>query len=84
MAALFQMRSQARISSVGLSVRLVNEYNQAQICHRSVSYPWKRINKIPWNGLEGGFGFYNRESMHQDLGYRTPAEVFRGAEPVGP
>jgi putative transposase len=35
-------------------------------------------------GLEGWFRFYNHERPHQGLGYRTPAEVYRGAEPVRP
>ena len=29
-------------------------------------------------GLEDYFRFYNRLRLHQALGYRTPAEVFRG------
>jgi putative transposase len=35
-------------------------------------------------GLEGWFTFYNHERPHQGLDYRTPAEVYRDAEPVGP
>ena len=35
-------------------------------------------------GLAGWFAFYNHERLHQSLAYRTPAEVYRGAEPVGP
>ncbi len=35
-------------------------------------------------GLVGWFTFYNDERPHQGLGYRTPAEVYRGAKPVGP
>jgi putative transposase len=35
-------------------------------------------------GLEGWFRFYNHERPHQGLGYRTPAEVYRGAKPVRP
>ncbi len=35
-------------------------------------------------GLSGWFGFYNHERLHQSLAYRTPAEVYRGAESVGP
>ena len=35
-------------------------------------------------GLSGWFAFYNHERLHQSLAYRTPAEVYRGAEPVGP
>lgn len=35
-------------------------------------------------GLAGWFAFYNNERPHQALGYRTPAEAYRGAEPVGP
>ncbi len=35
-------------------------------------------------GLCGWFGFYNHGRTHQGLGYRTPAEVYRGAKPVGP
>ena len=35
-------------------------------------------------GLTGWFAFYNHERLHQSLAYRTPAEVYRGAEPVGP
>jgi putative transposase len=34
------------------------------------------------SGLEGWFGFYNHERLHQSLDYRTPAEVYYGAEPV--
>ena len=30
------------------------------------------------------FAFYNDERPHQSLDYRTPAEVYRGAEPVRP
>jgi putative transposase len=36
------------------------------------------------DGLEGWFAFYNHERLHQSLAYRTPAEVYRGAEPIGP
>lgn len=35
-------------------------------------------------GLEGWFAFYNHERPHQSLGYRTPAAVYRDAEPVRP
>jgi putative transposase len=35
-------------------------------------------------GLSGWFAFYNHERLHQSLAYRTPAEVYCGAEPVGP
>jgi putative transposase len=35
-------------------------------------------------GLEGWFAFYNHERPHQGLDYRTPAEVYRDAEPVRP
>jgi putative transposase len=35
-------------------------------------------------GLEGWFAFYNHERPHQGLDYRTPSEVYRDAEPVGP
>jgi putative transposase len=35
-------------------------------------------------GLVGWFTFYNDERPHQGLGYRTPAEVYFGAKPVGP
>jgi putative transposase len=35
-------------------------------------------------GLEGWFAFYNHERPHQSLAYRTPAEVYDGAEPVSP
>lgn len=35
-------------------------------------------------GLEGWFAFYNHERLHQALAYRTPAEVYHGAEPVRP
>ncbi len=35
-------------------------------------------------GLEAWFGFYNHERLHQSLAYRTPAEVYRGAEPIDP
>jgi putative transposase len=35
-------------------------------------------------GLGGWFTFYNHERPHQALGYLTPAEVYRGAAPVGP
>ena len=33
-------------------------------------------------GLEGWFAFYNHERRHQSLAYRTPAEVYHGAESV--
>jgi putative transposase len=36
------------------------------------------------DGLERWFAFYNHERLHQSLAYRTPAEVYHGAEPVGP
>ncbi len=29
-------------------------------------------------GLDRYFGFYNDERLHQSLGYRTPAAVYRG------
>ncbi|QEH36747.1 Integrase core domain protein [Aquisphaera giovannonii] len=35
-------------------------------------------------GLGGWFSFYNHERPHQALGYRTPADVYRGAAAVGP
>lgn len=35
-------------------------------------------------GLEGWFAFYNHERLHQSLAYRTPAEVYHGAEPIKP
>jgi len=35
-------------------------------------------------GLANWFAFYNHERPHQSLAYRTPAEVYRDAEPVGP
>jgi putative transposase len=35
-------------------------------------------------GISEWFAFYNHERLHQSLGYRTPAAVYRGAEPVGP
>lgn len=35
-------------------------------------------------GLVGWFTFYNHERPHQSLGYRTPAQVYRTATPVGP
>ena len=35
-------------------------------------------------GLEGWFAFYNHERLHQGLAYRTPAEVYHGAEAVRP
>jgi putative transposase len=35
-------------------------------------------------GLEGWFTFYNHERPHQSLTYRTPAEVYEGADPVSP
>jgi putative transposase len=35
-------------------------------------------------GLEGWFAFYNHERPHQSLDYRTPAEVYRDAEPIRP
>jgi putative transposase len=31
-------------------------------------------------GLTRYFAFYNDESSHQSLGYRTPAAVYRGSE----
>jgi putative transposase len=34
--------------------------------------------------LEDWFAFYNHRRPHQSLAYRTPAEVYRGTEPVGP
>lgn len=33
-------------------------------------------------GLANWFAFYNHERPHQSLAYRTPAEVYRDAEPV--
>jgi putative transposase len=35
-------------------------------------------------GLAEWFAFYNHERPHQSLAYRTPAEVYRDAEPVKP
>lgn len=35
-------------------------------------------------GLASWFAFYNHERPHQSLAYRTPVEVYRDAEPVGP
>jgi len=35
-------------------------------------------------GLERWFAFYNHERLHQSLAYRTPAEVYHGAEAVRP
>lgn len=35
-------------------------------------------------GLESWFRFYNHERPHQSLTYRTPAEVYHGANPVIP
>lgn len=35
-------------------------------------------------GLARWFAFYNHERPHQSLAYRTPAEVYRDAEPVSP
>jgi putative transposase len=35
-------------------------------------------------GISEWFAFYNHERLHQSLAYRTPAAVYRGAEPVGP
>jgi putative transposase len=35
-------------------------------------------------GLRAWFAFYNHERPHQALGYRTPAEAYRSAAPVGP
>ena len=35
-------------------------------------------------GLSGWCASYNHERPHQSLGYRTPAEVYHGAKPVGP
>jgi putative transposase len=34
-------------------------------------------------GLQRYFGFYNDERLHQALGYRTPAAVYRGGEDRG-
>src|SRR5919198_5813585 len=34
-------------------------------------------------GLQRYFGFYNDERLHQALGYRTPAAVYRGVEDSG-
>jgi putative transposase len=36
------------------------------------------------SGLANWFEFYNHERPHQSLGYRTPAEVYGGADPVSP
>lgn len=36
------------------------------------------------SGLANWFAFYNHERPHQSLAYRTPAEVYRDAEPVSP
>jgi putative transposase len=35
-------------------------------------------------GVAEWFAFYNHERPHQSLAYRTPAEVYRDAEPVKP
>ena len=35
-------------------------------------------------GLGRYFGFYNHERLHQALGYRTPAAVYRGLGPCCP
>ena len=34
-------------------------------------------------GLMRYFGFYNDERLHQSLGYRTPAEVYREVRGLG-
>jgi len=34
-------------------------------------------------GLKEYFLFYNTERQHQSLDYRTPSEVYDGAEPTG-
>jgi len=49
---------------------------------RSVKYEYIYIRgyeSVPelHDGLVRYFGFYNGERLHQSLGYRTPAEVYR-------
>jgi putative transposase len=51
---------------------------------RSVKYEdiyirgYEAVPELHW-GLGRYFGFYNDERLHQSLGYRTPAAVYRGA-----
>lgn len=52
---------------------------------RSVKYEEVYLKEYPsWNslteGLESYFTFYCHERPHQALGYRTPAEVYRGVQ----
>jgi putative transposase len=39
---------------------------------------YEAVRQLHW-GLGRYFGFYNDERLHQSLGYRTPAAVYRGA-----
>jgi hypothetical protein len=56
---------------------------------RSVKYEdiyIRRYETVPelHRGLARNFGFYNGERLHQSLGYRTSAGVYRGAGITGP
>ena len=51
----------------------------AQLWDRVAAFLAERVRGMndDW-GLDRYFGFYNDERLHQSLGYRTPAAVYRG------
>jgi putative transposase len=56
---------------------------------RTVKYEevYRREYNTVWEAQQGlgrYFGFYNHERLHQALGYRTPAAVYRGVEQYCP